>query len=191
MYFSHLGMSLKIPSLQRCSFCTCKHSWTAISTSSLQWKWPPPKCCATCRSSETRSPTSVAFTYILTVLSHLLPTSCMSIQPFSNLLHHFLTNCTLIRPTTHAYQLAVNFNARNTFYPQKKNRPCNQLSYLPLSQPLYIKLWHKQHLTDWHLCHLLHVTATKSATSSWEIKSLIDTKVMIQGTLLTEHALLQ
>ena len=115
MYLSHLGMSLKIPSLQRCSSCTSNHSWIAISTSSLQWNWPPSKCCMTGRSPETSSSTFVAFTYILNMLSQLLPTSRMSIQPFSNPLHHFLTKCTLIRPTTHVYQLAVNFNIGNMF----------------------------------------------------------------------------
>ena len=48
------------------------------------------------------------------LLSQLLPTS-RSLQPFSNPLHHFLANCTLIRPTTHVYQLAVNFNTGNNF----------------------------------------------------------------------------
>ena len=63
MHFSHLGMSLKITSWQRQGSCTCNHSWTAISTSSLQWNWQPPKCRVTGQSSETSSSTSVAFTY--------------------------------------------------------------------------------------------------------------------------------
>ena len=117
MYLSHLGMSLKISWQQRCSSCTSYHSWTAISTSSLQWNWPPPNCHVLCRSSEISFSSFVTFTYILTVFSQLLLTSRMSLQTFSNPPHHFLTNCTLIRPKKTRLSTGSEFQYRKNVLP--------------------------------------------------------------------------
>ena len=126
-----------------------------------------------------------AFHAFLDVLSRPVRSSCISVWPFPNCLHHFLTFALAVRHYLTCTTLPVcpEFQWGRGHVSSIRNDPLHELP----RGTVVIAIAHQLipcMASHWILRYLLHVTPTTSATSSRRTKHFIDTKVVQQGNLL-------